>query len=684
MRRHALLCAIRPLSLLAALLLVELPQGAEGTRPRLWRQHAYEDLCQGEAAGISVPSDGGLVLAPDLDTLATLDVQRIWSLAQGPDGRLYVGTGDGGQVYVVNPEGQARLLFDSPEVAIHALAFGPRGRLYAGTAPDGLVYAIDPESGEATTLCHTSSHYVWDLMADGEGGLLAATGDPGQVLAISPRGETRIHYDPSERHVMCLARLAGRLYAGTAQEARIYQVDGQGVARLLHSPPQAEVRNLAAGPDSALYAGAIPEAGATASESAPAAVYRIGTDGAVVTVWEEGKAGLLAMSGEGGTLPVLASGDPPALYRLEVSGGSTLLLALEDMQPSSLLPGRDGALYVGAAQSGRLLRLAAQRREGHFDSSVEDFGGHARWGRISWRAEQPPGTGVRLQTRSGNSDKPDDTWSPWSEPVSQSGRIVASPPARYLQYRVTLETQDVGSTPRVHEVGIVGQQTNLPPRITQLEVTPYRVRPRAGESAPEAAANNPAVGGDPRRPPHAKSLHLVRWQATDPNGDELAYHLYLRGAGQRQWKRVEETVTQTSVLWDTGLMPEGVTLLRLVVSDGPDNAPGEAHSDERISAPFAIDNAPPAVEVSARREGDGIHVHIRAHDAVSSVSRLQYSIDYSDQVTQVSPADGIFDSALEEAAFTLAGLAAGEHVIVAQAFDELDNIGVAQVVVEAK
>lgn len=82
---------------------------------------------------------------------------------------------------------------------------------------------------------------------------------------------------------------------------------------------------------------------------------------------------------------------------------------------------------------------------GTYISTVFDPGQPASWGRVIWSGSTPISTSVMIETRSGNTPTPDGSWSAWS-PVSQEGNI-ASPPARYLQYRLTLLTTDTNVTP---------------------------------------------------------------------------------------------------------------------------------------------------------------------------------------------------------------------------------------------
>ena len=81
-------------------------------------------------------------LAPATRVLQDPEAPYVWSLARDAEGRLYVGTGNEGKVFRIE-NGKASLLFDAPELEVHALAVGKDGTVYAGTA-DGHVVAFRP------------------------------------------------------------------------------------------------------------------------------------------------------------------------------------------------------------------------------------------------------------------------------------------------------------------------------------------------------------------------------------------------------------------------------------------------------------------------------------------------------------------------------------------------------------
>ncbi len=75
---------------------------------------------------------------------------------------------------------------------------------------------------------------------------------------------------------------------------------------------------------------------------------------------------------------------------------------------------------------------------------------------ISWTEVLPAGTDATIETRTGDTASPDDgTWSAWSGSLSDpAGSSIASPAAKYLQYRINLSTTDQSKTPEVSNIRI--------------------------------------------------------------------------------------------------------------------------------------------------------------------------------------------------------------------------------------
>src|SRR5688572_33177732 len=101
-------------------------------QPQFWRIEGARDFLDGDAEGLSVDSEGRVRLAPATRALADTEAPYVWTLARDGQGTLYAGTGNDGKVFKVE-NGKATVLYDAPELEVHALAVAPDGKLYVGT-----------------------------------------------------------------------------------------------------------------------------------------------------------------------------------------------------------------------------------------------------------------------------------------------------------------------------------------------------------------------------------------------------------------------------------------------------------------------------------------------------------------------------------------------------------------------
>ena len=135
--------------------------------------------------------------------------------------------------------------------------------------------------------------------------------------------------------------------------------------------------------------------------------------------------------------------------------------------------------------------LGSPSHEGTFESPVKDTKFVSHWGVLAWRGDVPAGCTLQFYTRSGNSDRPDHTWSDWAGPYSNpEGDAVTNPPARYIQWKAVLRSSGNGS-PTLDEVTLSYLNQNLPPQIHSLNVSTSSER----TGAAGAATNMPMGGG---------------------------------------------------------------------------------------------------------------------------------------------------------------------------------------------
>lgn len=102
-------------------------------------------------------------------------------------------------------------------------------------------------------------------------------------------------------------------------------------------------------------------------------------------------------------------------------------------------------------------------QSGTLTSSVQDVASSEN-AVLSWDATTPAGTALTVETRTGNTLNPDDTWSVWS--AQNNGSAIISSVGRYLQYRVSLSTANDTITPVVHSVTL-----NIPAQGRQITHT---------------------------------------------------------------------------------------------------------------------------------------------------------------------------------------------------------------------
>jgi hypothetical protein len=362
----------------------------------------------------------------------------------------------------------------------------------------------------------------------------------------------------------------------------------------------------------------------------------------------------------------------------------------ESLATRLMLEGSD--LYVATSNIAKLLRVeSGAAAEGSYESAVKDTKFISRWGVLAWRGEVPAGTTLEFFTRSGNSERPDQTWSDWAGPYrSSSGSPVTSPPARYIQWKAVLHTSGTNS-PTLHDVTVSYLNQNLPPQIRSLSVSTAgeRTSPAASSSSGLAAGTTISVGPAPSAPfgptaPAGSSASKIpvtlSWQADDPNNDQLVFSIYVKATDEQEWHLLKDKLRQTSYTIDPNALPDGKYVAKLVASDEDSNPPEMARKSELLSAPFWVDNTPPQVRVLRQTVTAGAaEVLFEAEDSTSPLRSAETSIDGKEWRVLRSD-DGIVDSQKETFTVRLSQLEAGEHVVSLRAYDTAGNVGVGKAV----
>jgi hypothetical protein len=663
-----------------------------------WRSETFEDFEAGEPSGTSILHDGTVVLSYDLEEVSIPDAQYVWA-AEEHGGDLYAVAGTPGRLYRVRG-GDVELLWglDTPDLT--ALAVGPTGRVFVGTAPGGEVYEVQ-DDGSHELFFETGEGYVWAMVFSAEHGLVVGTGDSARVFVVDDDGDGEVVHESSEASVSRLAAVGGRLLAGTAVGGMLLDVTPGRDVRVLHDSRYEEVTGIAVGPDGNVYFSAtgvlLEEAFGDDELDAglgEGSVFRTTEGGGVIELWHSPDAPLTSL-GTGPDGAVWAgTGSRGRVVSVGPRGRVALIADLDPEQVLSIASSEDGAIVTTGLTGSVFLSGSEAGGAGTYTSDVFDARSTARWGEISWRGETPRGSGIRISSRSGNTEVPDEAWSDWTNVSGDSEGPIESPTARFLQWRAELTAASGRATPVLRAVEVAFLRENLPPVIIGVRVS---------ESADAFAAGGGFVGDPvtqtlsgglevtyslrpdapaPRDLPIlTRGLRTAEWEAHDPNDDALSYDVWVRGEDEEAWKVLAEDLERSAHTWDTQSMPDGRYRVRVRADDGPENPADQAGSDERESAPFIVDNTPPTLtDVEISREGEGIVVGGRAGDVLSPIVRVEVAIDYGEWRSAFAE-DGMFDSLEEAFDLTISGEGEGERAVTIRAIDRAGNVGTARRVV---
>lgn len=721
--------------------------GLSAASPTFWTVSSQADFLKGDVEDLSIDSNGRVFPGPTTSLLAETAAPFLWSVIAGADGTLWAGSGNEGKVLRVGKDGKLTTFFDAPELEVHAIAAAPDNALYVGTSPDGRIYKVAPD-GTSSTFFDPDDKYIWALAVDSSGNLFAATGDKGQIYKIAPDGQGSLFYKANVTNVVSLAFTpGGDLIAGTESPGRVFRIDRTGKAFVLLDSPFREIHRVRLAADGTIYATAI-SATPSGGEEQPAEpstpepprqpVPTVSTEITTIAVIESGMSG--ADPGAAATTPPRRAGKG-AIFRIRPDGLWDRMWDSGDDVPYDLLIEKDGSLLVGTGTEGKIFRIggdpvratllasasarqvtallressgrivgatsnpgklfalsSSAGRKGTYESDVRDAGTVASWGVIRWRAAAKPGQ-IEVFTRSGNTATPDETWSGWSKPYTNSdGEQITSPNARYLQWRAVLNGEDGDEVPILTSVTAAYLPRNLRPEIASITVHPPGTvfqRPfstgemeiagfedntsdgRQPNQSGSSSTTTPSTGAPPLgRRTYQKGLQTLVWKAEDANNDRMQYDVLYRREGETAWKALKRGLWDPIYVWDTTSVPDGTYVVKIAASDAPSNSPGTALVGELESVTFDIDNTPPRIDVQpAARAGVQTTILFTVRDEQSPVQRVEYSLDAS-RWRMVYPRDGIPDSRREDFEVTLDEAEVGRSVIL-RATDAMNNVATA-------
>ena len=682
--------------------------------PTTWTTSTQADFLKGQALGVSVDEVGRVISGPEILLLTDAASPQVWSLAAGPlanDDSWVAGTGGDGRV-IRGRAGQVVTLLDTAESNIYAVATAPDGRVFAASGPDGKVYAITP-TGASSVFFDPAEKYIWALVVDAQGRLWVGAGTPAVIYRVETNGTNKAIYKPTASHVVSLALdSTGRVLAGTEGPGRLYRFDANDRPTALLDSGLAELRAIAASADGTIFAAALagegsaPEGTAaiaslgassasTASIPAPGAVaasrksviFRLSPNSIPEPLWETADTVYDISAGDAGSV-LAATGPDGHLFSIRPNGSDVLINGVDAKQVTRIA--KSGSRFLlASANPGRVHAMSRTvASSGTFISPARDAKVTAVWGSIRWES-----TGaVAVYTRTGNTDRPDDSWSDWAGPYATStGAAITSPAGRYLQWKAVFTPG--GSTfassvpPTLTSVSVGYLPANMRPVVTSITVHPAGsvfqkpfgedgavagmddadVQARRAQQG-ESPAPAPALG----RRMFQKGLQTLSWRAEDADADRLAYTLSYRREGEAEWHVLRDAIVDALTVWDTTTVPDGRYSLRVSASDAPSNVSGRALAGERESVAFDIDNTSPVIVIDLPRLAAPARLTFVVRDAQTQIDRVEYAIG-GGPYQPLSPIDGVADSREEKYELTLPAGTPLSRVMI-RATDSMQNV----------
>ncbi len=633
----------------------------------------------GDLEGVAVASDGTVRAGWTTANAPIPDATSVWSAAVLDDGSVLLGTGTGGRIYQVK-NGKVTIAAETGTMAVSALAIGPGGDVIAGTFPGGKVFRIKPaelDGGQKKPwleLADTES--VWALAYEPKSkAVYAATGAGGQLYRISDGGKADVFYDSEEDHLVSVAVASdGAVYAGSNGKALLFKITGPGRAEVVYDFEGDDVKAIAIDGKGAVYAvankyadgGGLPQPRASGDlESKPSTpkparagkgeLWRFSPGGVAEAMIKDNETHFVALVLDAEGTPFVGTGAEGRVYSVDDNHVKRLVVDTDERQVGALMVDGKARFVAGSDPVVFHEIKGSGGAEAVWTSKTLDAGLRAHWGKLEWVADGA----LELQTRSGNTDKPDNSWSAWSGAMSKPSKI-GSPPARFLQIRARWN-KDPSAVLREVQVAFVTDNA----RALVTEITAgTKKKDSSGDAVPESGT----------KPDDPDTKLKLSWKVENPDSDQLRYFLFYRREGDKTWFSVlepNEELTSTSHTWDTAGMPEGRYRVRVDASDELSNPPDRVTKHSLESRVLVIDNTAP---VLSNLQLNGNRLQGTATDQVGPISRIEFALVGKKSWWPVFPTDAVFDDATESFDVDVSALIpSGPHLVVVRAYDANGN-----------
>ena len=659
--------------------LTSLPGTAGAVGTRTFDLDALDELTGGDLTQVAIDSHGQIRAGWNLGKVAVIEGQTSWSSVELADGTVLIGTGNEGKIVRIS-NGQASIAATTGEMAVSSLAVAWNGDVIAGTFPKGKLFKLAKGvgNGGAATPFGTGLEgveYIWSLAYDAKSkSLYAATGPEGKVMRIDESGKAQVFFDADDAHITSLAvGLTGTVYAGTSGKALLFAIDGPGRSRVVNDFDADDVSAIAVAKDGTVWATAnkyggsfsLPSKGgggmagpqsSRPSKPGEGVLYRF-VAGRSEEMLNDKKTHFTSLSLDDAGLPYVGTGAEGRVYTVDDNHLVRLVADVESRQIGSLVVAGKKRYLVGSDPVAFHEIKGDGGAEAVWTSKVLDAGLQATYGNLSWRA-----TGsVEFSTRTGNTLEPDSSWSKWSADMAAPAKT-KSPVGRYVQIRSRFQKDPKAVVSEIHLSFLTDNM-----RAIVTSVTAESKMQKKGTLATGLQSS----GGKSPKPSTTVSL---KWEAENPDKDDLRYRVQYRLEGQNVWRdaiKATEVFTGTTYEWDTTSLPEGNYRIRVEATDEIVNPPERVTRHSLESGVVLVDNTPPVFK-SLTLNGRKLSGEVA--DGLGPIARIEVALAGTEDWRPIFPTDLVFDDADERFDTDISTIVpAGSRLIGIRAYDQAGN-----------
>lgn len=323
-----------------------------------------------------------------------------------------------------------------------SLGVDVRNNLWLGSYGTRLIYYVDGNTGQILRKIDLSSanHTAYGAVLDRDGIVWSSGQDKRHVLRLDPADNSFTTVPiPHFTYGLGLST-GGKLYVSGWQDSRLSRIDLATQTLDWTVEGRYQSRGVAQTDDGDVWT----------ADSGPGTVTRWSADGVIKTVIPVGNTPTGVAVDQAGKVWVVDYGDEN-IHRINPMTDAI------DLTKRIV-----GARHYGYSDmTGRIVRNATTRL-GIWTLIHNSGFRNTPWGRLTWSAQEPDGTAVKIRVRSSNDQV---TWSSW-EVAFNNLPLRATSPGRYLEIEVQLQSFVADVTPVLDELTVIpAAEVNLGDRI---------------------------------------------------------------------------------------------------------------------------------------------------------------------------------------------------------------------------